>query len=169
MTEMTSDLNQKDELLTPSVCKVHEIYGDPIKENDGIFYFNFRADRARELSQKILEIKNTKNLFFATMTQYKEDFGPFTPGFKVIPYGNAEALKKAITPNTVGFLVEPIQGEAGVLIPPDGFLTQAREICSQNRVLFILDEIQTGLGGRKHINKRNAYQDHCTCCKRAIC
>lgn len=65
---------EKDELLTPSVCKVHEIYGDPIKENDGIFYFNFRADRARELSQKILEIKSAKNLFFATMTQYKEDF-----------------------------------------------------------------------------------------------
>ena len=73
-------------------------------------------------------------------------FGPFTPGFKVIPFGDAQALADAITPNTVGFMVEPIQGEAGVIIPPEGYLKQVREICTQNNVTLVLDEIQTGLG-----------------------
>lgn len=72
-------------------------------------------------------------------------FGPFTPGFKLVKYGDAEALEKAITPNTVGFLVEPIQGEGGINIPPDGYLTRCREICTKNNVLMIADEIQTGL------------------------
>jgi ornithine--oxo-acid transaminase len=83
---------------------------------------------------------------FSTDEQYKEGFGPFTPGFKVIPFGDSKALEAAITPNTVGFLVEPIQGEAGVIIPPSGYLAQAKDICEKNRVVFILDEIQTGLG-----------------------
>jgi ornithine--oxo-acid transaminase len=83
---------------------------------------------------------------FSTEAHYREGFGPFTPGFKVIPFGDAEALEKAITPNTVGFLVEPIQGEAGVIVPPPGYLAQAKTICRKNRVVFILDEIQTGLG-----------------------
>jgi ornithine--oxo-acid transaminase len=73
-------------------------------------------------------------------------FGPFAPGFKMIPFGDAEALEAAITPNTVGFLVEPIQGEAGVIIPPPGYLKEARAICDEHNVVFILDEIQTGLG-----------------------
>ena len=73
-------------------------------------------------------------------------FGPFTPGFVPIPYGDADALEAAITPNTVGFLVEPIQGEAGVVVPPDGFYARALEICRANGVLMINDEIQTGLG-----------------------
>ena len=73
-------------------------------------------------------------------------FGPFTPGFVPIPYGDADALEAAITPNTVGFLVEPIQGEAGVVVPPDGFYARALEICRSNGVLMINDEIQTGLG-----------------------
>lgn len=81
---------------------------------------------------------------FSTEKQYSEYFGPHTQGFKIIPYGNTEALKAAINSNTAGFLVEPIQGEAGIRIPPSGFLKKAREICQQNNVLFILDEIQTG-------------------------
>ncbi|BBO88795.1 ornithine--oxo-acid transaminase [Desulfosarcina ovata] len=73
-------------------------------------------------------------------------FGPFTPGFKVVPFGDADALEAAITPNTAGFLVEPIQGEAGVIIPPDGYLKAVRAICDRHNVVLILDEIQTGLG-----------------------
>ena len=73
-------------------------------------------------------------------------FGPFTPGFVSIPYGDADALEAAITPNTVGFLVEPIQGEAGVVVPPDGFYARSLDVCRANNVLMINDEIQTGLG-----------------------
>ena len=83
---------------------------------------------------------------FSTDPSAKADFGPFTPGFKIIPYGDAAALERAITKNTVGFLVEPIQGEAGVIIPPKGYLKQIRSICEANDVMLILDEIQTGLG-----------------------
>jgi len=83
---------------------------------------------------------------FSSEPQYREDFGPYTPGFVFVPYGDAAALRKAITANTVGFLVEPIQGESGVRIPPEGYLREAAEICKQNRVLFISDEIQSGLG-----------------------
>ena len=83
---------------------------------------------------------------FSTDGQYRDGFGPFTPGFKVIPFGDAAALRDAITPNTCAFLVEPIQGEAGIVIPPAGFLKEAAEICRQNRVLLMLDEIQSGLG-----------------------
>jgi len=83
---------------------------------------------------------------FSTEPLYRNDYGPFTPGFPVIPFGDADALEKAITPNTVGFVVEPIQAEAGILIPPAGYLKKAKEICERNKVLFIADEIQTGLG-----------------------
>lgn len=83
---------------------------------------------------------------FSTEEQYRDGFGPFTPGFKVIRYGDADALEKAITPNTCAFLVEPIQGEAGILIPPAGYLKKCEELCKKNNVLFVLDEIQSGLG-----------------------
>jgi len=83
---------------------------------------------------------------FSTDEQYRDGFGPFTPGFKVIPFGDAKALRQAITPNTCAFLVEPIQGEAGIVIPPAGFLKEAAAICRENRVLLMADEIQSGLG-----------------------
>ncbi|MFZ5727867.1 MAG: ornithine--oxo-acid transaminase [Pseudomonadota bacterium] len=83
---------------------------------------------------------------FSTDDQARGGFGPFAPGFKVVPFGDAGALEDAITKNTVAFLVEPIQGEAGVIIPPAGYLKTARELCTRHNVIFILDEIQTGLG-----------------------
>lgn len=83
---------------------------------------------------------------FSSEFQYREGFGPFAPGFNVIPFGDATALERAITANTVGFLVEPIQGEAGVILPPSGYLTEVRSICTDHNVVLVLDEIQTGLG-----------------------
>ena len=90
--------------------------------------------------------RTTTIVGFSSEEQYREDFGPFTPGFKLIPYGDAQALERAITPETIGFLVEPIQGEAGILMPADGYMKKAAEICRRNRVLLIADEIQTGFG-----------------------
>ncbi|MDF0491959.1 ornithine--oxo-acid transaminase [Bradyrhizobium yuanmingense] len=83
---------------------------------------------------------------FSTDPETRGHFGPFAPGFKVIPFGDAPALAEAINPNTVAFLVEPIQGEAGVVIPPAGYFTEVRELCTANNVMLVLDEIQTGLG-----------------------
>jgi ornithine--oxo-acid transaminase len=82
---------------------------------------------------------------FSTEPSYRDDFGPFTPGFVVVDYGDADALEKAITPNTAAVMLEPIQGEAGVIIPPAGYLKKVAEVCKKNNVLFIADEIQTGL------------------------
>ncbi len=78
--------------------------------------------------------------------QYRRGFGPFPAGFKLIPYGDADALRQAITPNTAAFLVEPIQGEGGIIVPPAGYLKKCAEICRENNVLLICDEIQTGMG-----------------------
>ena len=83
---------------------------------------------------------------FSSEEFYKHDFGPFTPGFVFVPYGDEKALANAITPNTAALLIEPIQGEGGVIIPPDGYLKNAAQICKDHQVLFIADEIQTGLG-----------------------
>ena len=83
---------------------------------------------------------------FSSDAQYRDGFGPFTPGFKIIPYGNSRALAEAITPNTCAFLVEPIQGEAGIIIPPAGYLKEVAKICREHRVLLMCDEIQSGLG-----------------------
>ena len=83
---------------------------------------------------------------FSTDENSRKGFGPFTPGFTIIPFNDVGALSDAITPNTVGFLVEPIQGEAGVIVPDEGYLREAKQICEENNVVLILDEIQTGLG-----------------------
>jgi ornithine--oxo-acid transaminase len=90
--------------------------------------------------------RTTTIVGFSSDPLYRADFGPFTPGFISVPYGDLEALKAAITPRTCAFLVEPIQCEAGILIPPDGYLAAVRELCTRERVLLIADEIQTGLG-----------------------
>ena len=83
---------------------------------------------------------------FSTDPDSRNGFGPFPKGFRIVPFGNFEALTRAITPNTVAFLVEPIQGEAGVTIPPPGYFSKVRELCTKRRITLILDEIQTGLG-----------------------
>ena len=83
---------------------------------------------------------------FSTDASARDHFGPFAPGFRIIPFGDAGALEAAITPNTVAFLVEPIQGEAGVILPPPGYFARVRELCTAHDVMLILDEIQTGLG-----------------------
>ena len=83
---------------------------------------------------------------FSSDEEYRADFGPFTPGFVIVPYGDIEALKKAVTPNTAAFMFEPVQGEAGIVIPPPGYLRAAYELCRANNILFVADEIQTGFG-----------------------
>ncbi|MBW2703376.1 MAG: ornithine--oxo-acid transaminase [Deltaproteobacteria bacterium] len=90
--------------------------------------------------------RTTTIISFSSEEQYREGFGPFTPGFKLVPYGDAKALEEAITPNTVAFLVEPVQGEAGVVVPEAGYLARARALCDEHNVLFMADEIQAGLG-----------------------
>ena len=92
---------------------------------------------------------------FSSDEQYKKGFGPLTPGFRIIPFGDARALREAITPNSCAFLCEPIQGESGIVIPPDGYLREAAAICNENRVLLMVDEIQSGLG---RTGKLFAYQ-----------
>ncbi|HEX6999258.1 MAG TPA: ornithine--oxo-acid transaminase [Gammaproteobacteria bacterium] len=113
------------------------------------------AYRAKGVPTDAAEIVVCRNNFhgrtttivgFSSEPQYREDFGPFTPGFKLIDFGDAAALEAAIGPHTAAFLVEPIQAEAGIIVPPPGFLAAARRLCSERGVLLVLDEIQTGLG-----------------------
>ncbi len=90
--------------------------------------------------------RTTTVISFSSEASYRADFGPFTPGFVIVPYGDIEALEAAINENTAAFLVEPMQGEAGIRIPPPGYLRQAYDLCEKNNVLFVADEIQTGFG-----------------------
>jgi ornithine--oxo-acid transaminase len=90
--------------------------------------------------------RTTTIVSFSPNEEYRDGFGPFTPGFKIIPYGDSHALERAITANTVAFMVEPVQGEGGVVVPPPGYLRTVREICTREEVLMVADEIQTGLG-----------------------
>jgi ornithine--oxo-acid transaminase len=90
--------------------------------------------------------RTTTIVGFSSEPQYRKGFGPFAPGFRLVPYGDIEALEAAMGRDTVGFLVEPLQGEGGVVVPPDGYLRRARALCDKHRVAFMADEIQTGLG-----------------------
>lgn len=105
------------------------------------------ADKAEIIvAQNNFHGRTTTIISFSTEPDYQKDFGPLTPGFKAIPFGDAQALEAAITPNTCAFIVEPIQGESGVIVPPAGWLKEVRRICTKHNVLLILDEIQSGLG-----------------------
>ena len=160
---MTSRAFRNDQL--PLLCKeLHELTGFDmtLPMNSGAEAVETAVKTARKWGYKVKGIPDGKaeiivcaNNFhgrtisivsFSTDEQYRDGFGPFTPGFKIIPFGDAQALRAAITPNTCAFLVEPIQGEAGIIIPPKGFLKEAAEICRANRVLLMTDEIQSGLG-----------------------
>jgi len=90
--------------------------------------------------------RTTTIVGFSSEEQYRDGFGPFTPGFKLVPYGDADAFEAAVTSNTVGFLVEPLQGEGGVVVPPEGYLSRTSAFCREHRIAFMADEIQTGLG-----------------------
>jgi ornithine--oxo-acid transaminase len=160
---LTSRAFRNDQL--PLLCRdLHELTGfeTALPMNSGAEAVETAVKAARKWGYKIKGIPDGKaeiivcaNNFhgrtvtivsFSSDEQYRDGFGPFTPGFTIIPYGDAAALRAAITPNTCAFLVEPIQGEAGIIIPPAGYLKEAASICRENRVLMICDEIQSGLG-----------------------
>ena len=114
--------------------------------------WGYHRKKVKENAAEIIVCENnfhgrtTTVVGFSSDKQYRDGFGPFAPGFKMIPYDDAHAFENAINENTVGFLVEPIQGEGGVVVPTDGYLKRCQDICKKNKVLFIADEIQTGLG-----------------------
>jgi ornithine--oxo-acid transaminase len=154
----------RNDQLGPFYRELHELTGfdKALPMNSGAEAVETAIKTARKWGHKVKGIPESKaeiivcaNNFhgrtvtivsFSTDEQYRDGFGPFTPGFKLIPFGDIKALRAAITPNTCAFLVEPIQGEAGIVLPPKGFLKQAAEICRENRVLLVTDEIQSGLG-----------------------
>ncbi len=113
----------------------------------GYNYKNIPADKAEIIvCENNFHGRTTTIVGFSTEKDYKEKFGPFTPGFKIIAYGDTEVLRSAINKNTVAFLFEPIQGEGGIIIPPDGYMKAVYDICKENNILMIVDEIQSGLG-----------------------
>lgn len=153
--------NDQLPLLEKEICELTG-YEKMLPMNSGAEAVETAIKTARKWGYKIKGVQNDKaeiivcsNNFhgrtttivsFSTEDQYRDGFGPFTPGFVIIPYNDINALKKSINKNTVAFLVEPIQGEAGIIIPDEGYLKKAYEICKEANVLFIADEIQTGLG-----------------------
>ena len=160
---LTSRAFRNDQL--PLFCQeVSELTGYPkvLPMNSGAEAVETAIKAARKWGEKVKGIpqgkgeiivcadnfhgRTTTIVGFSTEDQYRDGFGPFTPGFKVVPFGDAEALAAAMTPHTAAFLVEPIQGEAGIRIPPAGYLKRAAEICREHNALFICDEIQSGLG-----------------------
>jgi ornithine--oxo-acid transaminase len=154
----------RNDQLGPFYRELHELTGfdKALPMNSGAEAVETAIKTARKWGYKVKGIPENKaeiivcaNNFhgrtvtiisFSTDEQYRDGFGPFTAGFKVIPFGDVDALRQAINPNTCAFLVEPVQGEAGIVIPPAGFLKRAAELCHENRVLLIADEIQSGLG-----------------------
>jgi ornithine--oxo-acid transaminase len=160
---LTSRAFRNDQLpfFCQEVCELTG-YEKVLPMNSGAEAVETAIKAARKWGEKIKGIKKDKAeiivcadnfhgrtttiVGFSTEDQYKDGFGPFTPGFKIIPFGDAAALKKAINKNTAAFMVEPVQGEAGINIPPKGFLKKAAALCKENNVLFIADEIQSGLG-----------------------
>lgn len=150
--------------LGPFLKRLCELTGFPkaLPMNSGAEAVETALKAARKWAYKIKKVPENKaeiivcaNNFhgrtitiisMSTEAQYRDGFGPYTEGFRIIPYGDSAALEKAITPNTAAFLVEPIQGEAGIVLPPEGYLKKCYEICKKHNVLFIADEIQTGLG-----------------------
>jgi ornithine--oxo-acid transaminase len=160
---LTSRAFRNDQL--GALCKeLHELtgYDMALPMNSGAEAVETAVKTARKWGYKVKGIPEGKaeiivcannfhgrtvtTISFSTDEQYRDGFGPFTPGFKIIPFGDPQALRAAITPNTCAFLFEPIQGEAGIVIPPAGFLKQAADLCRQNRILLMADEIQSGLG-----------------------
>ncbi len=153
--------NDQLPLLYKELCELTG-YEKVLPMNSGAEAFETALKAARKWGYKVKGIKKDtaeiivcENNFagrtisiisFSSTEQYKDGFGPITPGFKIIPYGDSAALEKAITANTAAFIVEPIQGEGGVIVPPDGYLKKAFDICKKNNVLFIADEIQSGFG-----------------------
>lgn len=160
---LTSRAFRNDQL--PLFCKeLCELTGFPkvLPMNSGAEAVETAIKAARKWGEKVKGIpkdqgeiivcadnfhgRTTTIVGFSTEEQYKDGFGPFTPGFKVVPYGDADALEAAMTPHTAAFIVEPIQGESGIKVPAEGFLQRAAEICKRHRALLICDEIQSGLG-----------------------
>jgi ornithine--oxo-acid transaminase len=160
---LTSRAFRNDQL--PHFCKeITELTGFPkvLPMNSGAEAVETAIKAARKWGEKVKGVRKNKGeiivcadnfhgrtttiVGFSTDEQYKDGFGPFTPGFKVIPYGDDKALAAAINKNTVAFLVEPIQGESGIVVPKSGFLKKARQLCTDNNVLLVCDEIQSGLG-----------------------
>jgi ornithine--oxo-acid transaminase len=162
--------NDQLPLFCQEVCELTG-YEKVLPMNSGAEAVETAIKAARKWGEKVKGIKKNKAeiivcadnfhgrtttiVGFSTEAQYQDGFGPFAPGFKIIPFGNAAALEKAINKNTAAFMVEPVQGEAGINIPPKGFLKKAAALCKKHNVLFIVDEIQSGLG---RTGKMFAYQ-----------
>jgi ornithine--oxo-acid transaminase len=160
---LTSRAFRNDQLpfFCQEVCELTG-YEKVLPMNSGAEAVETAIKAARKWGEKIKGVKKNKAeiivcadnfhgrtttiVGFSTEDQYKDGFGPFTPGFKIIPFGDAKALEAAITKNTVAFMVEPVQGEAGINVPPKSFLKKAAALCKEKNVLLIADEIQSGLG-----------------------